>query len=160
MAIEIERKYLVRSEEWRQLAHSTKRLQQGYICVTSTGNPAEVRIRRTPQCAFVTIKGPGSLVRSEFEYEIPLADAELMLREFCQNNVLDKFRHVVEYENVLWEIDEYSGEHHGLVVAEVELRDASQQLHLPSWVGREVTNDPRFKNSYLAANWDFWRHLE
>jgi CYTH domain-containing protein len=89
-----------------------------------------------------------------------LADAELMLRQFCPNNVLDKSRHSVEYDGLLWEIDEYFGPHQGLVLAEVELREPSQQLRLPPWIGKEVTDDPRFKNAYLAINSDFWRHLE
>jgi CYTH domain-containing protein len=160
MAIEIERKYLVRSDEWRRLTKSTKRLRQGYLCVVGAGTAAEVRVRCAPDRAFVTVKGPGSLVRSEFEYEIPLTDAELMLRQFCPNNVLDKARHSVEYDGALWEIDEYFGPHQGLVLAEIELREPSQQLHLPPWIGKEVTDDPRFKNSYLAVNSDFWRHLE
>src|SRR5882757_1134007 len=123
MAIEIERKYLVKSDEWRRLTQSTKRLRQGYLCVASAATVAEVRIRCAPERAFVTIKGPGSLVRSEFEYEIPLADAEFMLRQFCPNNILDKSRHSVEYDGVHWEIDEYFGPHQGFVLAEVELRE-------------------------------------
>lgn len=160
MAIEIERKYLVKSDEWRREMQSTKRLRQGYLCVAGATTAAEVRIRRAPERAFVTIKGPGNLVRSEFEYEIPLADAELMLSQFCPNNVLAKSRHSVEYDGLLWEIDEYFGPHQGFVMAEVELREPSQQLRLPPWIGKEVTEDPRFKNAYLAFNSDFWRHLE
>jgi CYTH domain-containing protein len=159
MALEIERKYLIRSDEWRPLTQSTKRLRQGYLCVANPGTAAEVRIRCAPERAFVTVKGPGSLVRSEFEYEIPLADAQLMLDQFCPHNVLDKSRHSVRYDGLLWEIDEYFGSHQGLVVAEVELRDVSQQPHLPPWIGREITDDPSFKNAYLAANPDSWRHL-
>jgi len=160
MAIEIERKYLVKSGEWRRSSRSAKRLRQGYLCVANAGSAAEVRIRCTPEHAFVTIKGSGSLLRSEFEYEIPLGDAELMLVEFCPNNVLEKSRHEVEYGGLLWEVDEYSGLHQGLVVAEVELREAAQQVKLPPWIGKEVTEDPRFKNAYLAFDPGFWRGLE
>src|SRR5947209_833646 len=117
MALEIERKYLVRSDEWRRLTRSTKRLRQGYLCVANAETAAEVRIRCAADRAFITVKGQGSLVRSEFEYEIPWADAELMLGEFCPNNILDKSRHSVEFDGVVWEIDEYFGPHHGLVLA-------------------------------------------
>jgi len=160
MAIEIERKYLVRSDEWRQLVQSTKRLGQGYLCVPGATAAAEVRIRCVSERAFITVKGQGSLVRSEFEYEIPLADAELMLEQFCPNGTLDKSRHLVEYDGLLWEIDEFRGPHQGLILAEVELREVSQQLRLPPWIGDEVTDDPRFKNAYLASNPDFWRRRE
>jgi len=152
MAIEIERKYLVKSDEWRRSSYATRRLRQGYLCVPGAGAAAEVRVRCTPDRGFVTIKGAGGLLRSEFEYEIPLADAELMLAEFCANNILEKSRHAVEYRGFLWEIDEYFGRHQGLVLAEVELREPAQEVHLPPWIGKEVTEDPGFKNAYLAVD--------
>jgi adenylate cyclase len=157
MATEIERKFIVKSEEWRSLARSASQLRQGYICVAIPPISAEVRIRCTEDRGFVTFKGPGSLIRSEFEYEIPLADADLMLKEFCSKQFLEKTRYLVDFANVEWEVDEYSGPHRGLVVAEVELRDATQPLQLPPWIGKEVTDDPRFKNAYLAANPQSWR---
>jgi CYTH domain-containing protein len=160
MAIEIERKYLVKTEEWRSMTRSTKRLRQGYLCVSSAASRAEVRIRCTTERAFVTIKGPGILLRSEFEYEIPLPDAELMLLEFCPNNTLEKIRHVVEFDGLLWEIDEFVGPHQGLILAEVELREPMQEVRLPSWIGKDVTEDPKFRNAHLASNPQAWRHPE
>jgi adenylate cyclase len=99
----------------------------------------------------------GGLTRSEFEYEIPLIDAEFMLKEFCSNHFLEKIRHLIKFDDLVWEVDEYSGPQRGLVLAEVELSDATQQVQLPSWLGKEVTDDPRFRNAYLAANPQFWR---
>lgn len=160
MAIEIERKYLVKSGEWRSMTRSAQRLRQGYLCVASAATQAEVRIRCTPERAFVTIKGPGTLLRSEFEYEIPLPDAEQMLSEFCPNNIIEKIRHAVEFEGLLWEIDEFAGPHQGLILAEVELREPTQVVRLPSWIGKEVTEDPKFRNACLASNPQAWRHAE
>jgi adenylate cyclase len=157
MATEIERKFIVKSGEWRSLAHSASRLRQGYICVAVPPIAAEVRIRCTEDRGFVTVKGPGSLIRAEFEYEIPLADADLMLKEFCSKQFLEKTRYLVDFAGVAWEIDEYSGPHRGLVVAEVELSVSTQSLQLPTWIGKEVTDDPRFKNAYLAANPQSWQ---
>jgi len=158
MPLEIERKFIVESEEWRKLSNSTKHLRQGYVCVATPPMEAEVRIRCTSDCGFITLKGAGDLTRSEFEYEIPLADAELMLAEFCSKKYLEKTRHIVKFANVVWEIDEYSGPHRGLVLAEVELRETSEDIQLPPWLGKEVTDDPRFKNKYLAGNPHFWRN--
>jgi adenylate cyclase len=159
MATEIERKFIVNSDEWRGLSRSAKRFRQGYICVSSPGIVAEVRIRQTIDRAFIAVKGAGGLTRSEFEYEIPHADADVMLKQFCPNRLLEKTRHIVEFGNATWEVDEFSGTHYGLILAEVELDSETQQVQLPPWVGAEVTHDPRFKNAYLAVNPQSWRDL-
>jgi adenylate cyclase len=156
MATEIERKFLVQSEDWRKLSRSTKKLRQGYLCIAVPPAKAEVRLRCTPERAFITIKGSGGLARSEFEYEIPLADAELMLGQFCSTSIIEKSRHRVEFGGAVWEVDEYSGAHQGLVLAEVELQETAQEVQLPDWLGREVTNDPNFKNANLAAHPHSW----
>src|SRR5260370_24532217 len=107
MATEIERKFLVQSEDWRKLSRSIKRLRQGYFCIAASPAKAEVRIRCTPERAFITVKGAGGLTRSEFEYEIPLADADHMLKQFCSGSIIEKTRHRVELAGVVWEVDEY-----------------------------------------------------
>jgi adenylate cyclase len=158
MATEIERKFLVQSEDWRKLSRTTQMLRQGYLCIAAPPAKAEVRIRCVPNRAFITVKGPGGLTRSEFEYEIPLADAETMLTHFCSTRIIEKSRHRVEFAGVVWEIDEYCGAHQGLVLAEVELRQTKQEVQLPAWLGREVTEDKTFKNANLAADPHSWRN--
>lgn len=158
MAVEIERKFLVTSGDWRGLVRLTQRLRQGYMSIPASSTDAEVRIRRTPEEACITIKGQGDLIRAEFEYAIPVEDAEFMLERFCRNKTLEKLRHSVDYAGLTWEVDEYLGLHEGLVVAEVELREATQEILVPQWVGKEVTGDPRFRNASLVmATLPFWR---
>jgi adenylate cyclase len=157
MPVEIERKFLVKSEEWRPLVRSAKRLRQGYICAAMPPIGVEVRVRCTQDRGFITLKGIGTLIRPEFEYEIPLSDAELILNQFCSKTCIEKIRFEVEYHELKWEIDEYLGTHRGLIVAEVELKEPTQKLRVPSWVGMEVTNDARFKNAQLATNPHSWR---
>jgi adenylate cyclase len=158
MAVEIERKFLVTSGDWRGLVRHTQRLHQGYMSIAGPDTDAEVRIRRTPEAAYITIKGQGDLIRAEFEYAIPVEDAEFMLERFCRSKTLEKLRHSVDYAGLTWEIDEYLGFHEGLVVAEVELREATQEILVPQWVGKEVTGDSRFRNASLVmATLPFWR---
>jgi CYTH domain-containing protein len=117
----------------------------------------KVRVRLTESNAWLTIKGPREgISRPEFEYEIPRADAEHMLRTVCQGDpVLEKVRHTVPFGGLDWTIDVYMGPLNGVVLAEVELERPDQRLQLPLWAGEEVTNGPRFKKSNLArrANW-------
>jgi adenylate cyclase len=147
VAIEIERKFLVTGTAWRQ-AGST-RLSQGYL----NRDPARtVRVRIAGEQAFLTVKGANrGAVRAEFEYAIPLPDAEAMLR-LCDGPVVEKLRHVVHHQGLAWEVDEFLGDNLGLVVAEVELADEHQAFDKPGWVGIEVTHDPRYFNSNLAAH--------
>jgi adenylate cyclase len=158
MAVEIERKFLVRSDEWRRSSGSTRKIRQGYLCIAEPPLSAEVRIRCAPERAFITVKGKGGLARSEYEYEIPVADAERMLHQFCSTRIIEKVRHRVEYDGLSWEIDEYMGAHQGLALAEVELREETQEVSHPVWTGKEVTDDPRFKNANLALHPNSWRH--
>ncbi|NJL45387.1 MAG: CYTH domain-containing protein [Leptolyngbyaceae cyanobacterium SM2_3_12] len=149
MGQEIERKFLVIGEDWR--AQATGLLYcQGYIPTQGT---ATVRIRLAGEQGYITLKGPAvGLVRPEFEYPIPKADAQAMLEILCQPPLVQKYRYRLPLGNVVWEIDEFLGENRGLVMAEVELKSPDQAITLPPWIGAEVSDDPRYYNSSLARN--------
>ena len=148
MAVEIERKFLVTGEGWRASGGGV-RLSQGYL---NRDKARTVRVRRAGSQAFLTIKGATQgATRAEFEYEIPLADAEQLLA-LCDGPVVEKHRHVVEHGGVTWEVDEFLGANAGLVVAEIELRSEDQAFERPPWLGAEVTHDARYFNSNLAAH--------
>ena len=145
MPLEIERKFLVTGTAWR--SPDAQRLVQGYL---SRDKARTVRVRIAGPLAFLTIKGATSgASRVEFEYPIPLADAEALLG-LCEGPLIDKVRHRVAFGGLLWEVDEVLGENAGLVVAEVELEREDQAVDLPPWVGEEVTHDPRYFNSNLV----------
>ncbi len=147
MGTEIERKFLVRGDGWRQGAAGT-RYRQGYL---STAAERNVRVRLAGARGFLTVKGRAEgLTRLEFEYEIPAADAERLLDELCRKPLIEKTRFVVEHRGATWEIDEFEGVNAGLVVAEVELEDEDQEVDLPPWVGAEVSEDPRYLNASLV----------
>ncbi|WP_439596126.1 CYTH domain-containing protein [Falsiroseomonas sp.] len=150
MGIEIERKFLVAGEAWRQAAQGPGLpIRQGYL---STGpGPAVVRVRIAGPDGYLTIKGPGRLVRAEFEYPIPLADAQALLG-LCATPPLAKTRHAVPHEGHIWTVDVFEAPERlaGLVLAEVELPDAGATPPLPAWLGAEVTQDPRYANAALA----------
>ncbi len=146
MAVEIERKFLVRPGIWSPRA-AGDRIRQGYI---SSSPDRTVRVRVRADRAYVTIKGPTTgLSRLEFEYEIPVTDAHEMLDQLCAA-VVDKHRHVEQHGVHTWEIDVFHGANDGLVVAEVELKSEQEAVELPAWVGDEVSADYRYANSYLA----------
>lgn len=145
MALEIERKFLVRGEGWP--SEGGIRFVQGYL---ASGPEGVVRIRIAASEAFLTIKSGGTgLVRLEFEYPIPLADAEAML-PLCAGRVVEKVRCRQEYAGHVWEVDRFLGANEGLVLAEVELEDAGIDPPRPEWVGEEVTGDVRYYSSRLA----------
>lgn len=147
MATEIERKFLVVSDQWRHLAAGT-RYRQGYLA-SETGKT--VRVRIAGEQAFLTIKGiTQGLARPEFEYPIPLEDAQTMLDTLCELPLIEKVRYKIPWQGLLWEVDEFEGENQGLILAEVELTEASQQVTLPDWIGLEVSEDPRYYNSNLS----------
>jgi CYTH domain-containing protein len=149
MAKEIERKFLVRGNTWRG-QDGGKRYRQGYL---STVKERTVRVRTTGDKGFITIKGESvGATRSEYEYEIPLADANEMLDRLCERPLIEKTRYRVSHEGLAWEIDEFEGDNRGLTIAEVELKDETQSVTLPSWIGQEVTGDPRYFNANLVAN--------
>jgi adenylate cyclase len=147
MAHEIERKFLVRSDAWRP-AGTAQRYRQGYL---RTAGPATVRVRVAGEHGYLTIKGPTvGATRSEFEYSIPLADAEALLDTLCDRPQIEKLRWRVPAGAHTWEIDEFLGENAGLVVAEIELAAEDDPFERPAWLGAEVTADPRYRNSELA----------
>lgn len=148
MSKEIERKFLVTSDSYREMASRSIRIVQGYL---STDKRAVVRVRRWNDNAFLTIKGENNgAVRDEWEYPIPLDDALEMLNRLVSGTVVDKTRYIVEYMGFTWEIDEFHSPASGLVVAEIELDDEKQEFRLPPFVGKEVTGDPRYYNSNIA----------
>jgi len=155
MALEIERKYLVDLEKLGTLENGI-RIKQAYL---STNKEAVVRVRVKNDKAYLTIKGSNiGVTRLEFEYEIPLDEANEMLDKLCQKPVIDKTRYLINYENHTWELDVFYGENEGLVVVEVELSSEDETIILPSWVKEEVTSDARYYNSNLMKNpyknWD------
>jgi adenylate cyclase len=146
VASEIERKFLVVSEGWRQAA--PVRICQGYL---NRDIDRTVRVRIAGERAFLTIKGRAKgIARPEFEYQVPVADAEQLLR-MCEGPVVEKYRHVLEHAGATWEVDEFLGENAGLVVAEIELESEQQAFEHPDWLGAEVTLDRRYSNSNLSA---------
>lgn len=154
MGIEIERKFLVAGDNWRKDAAGI-RYRQGYI---TADRERTVRVRRAGARGYLTIKGPGNgLRRPEFEYEIPPADADELLSTLCQGTLIEKIRYTVQFAGCTWEIDEFSGDNDGLLLAEIELDHEDQQFERPDWVGREVTGEQRYHNAYLSrhpyCNW-------
>jgi adenylate cyclase len=147
MASEIERKFLVSGDSWRDGSPGV-RMAQGYL---SLDPDRTVRVRLAGENAWITVKGrTHGITRMEFEYEIPSGDAAELL-EICLPSVIDKTRHRVEFRGHPWEIDVFHGANEGLVVAEVELADESVCPKLPPWVGAEVSTDVRYYNASLAV---------
>ena len=148
MGKEIERKFLVDGDAWRESEGTLYR--QGYL---STVKERTVRIRVAGDKAMITIKGvTQGATRSEYEYGIPLGDAEEMLDTLCEKPLVEKRRHKVEAEGLTWEVDEFLGDNAGLILAEVELEDEQQKFERPSWIGREVTDDVRYFNANLVRH--------
>ncbi|MGF0539190.1 CYTH domain-containing protein [Agrobacterium sp. ES01] len=149
MAKEIERKFLVVDDSWRRDAISAVTMRQAYISVNSDRS---VRVRTLDNgSARLTVKvGGAALVRDEFEYDIPLTDAEEMI-DLSLGNVIEKTRHNVKIGDFTWEVDVFAGAYHGLVVAEVEMKAETDDPEIPHWVGREVTGDRRYSNQALAT---------
>ena len=156
MAKEIERKFLVRGEAWRSAAESKSVLKQGYI---ASMEDRSVRVRILDEkTARLTMKiGRGTLTRDEFEYEIPVSDAEELL-ENAIGVIIEKTRYRVPYEGFVWEVDVFAGAHRGLVIAEVEMQAETDNPPLPTWLGREVTGDFRYSNQALATEFEHDRH--
>ena len=149
MAQEIERKYLVVGE-FRQLAHNSMHLIQGYIA----SGKRTVRVRIGDSGAWLTIKGPsrnGGLSRYEWEKEIDAEEAKELL-QLAEGAVIDKVRYYVDYEGHTIEVDEFHGDNEGLVIAEIELQSEDERVVLPKWLGREVTGEKRFYNSHLRTH--------
>jgi adenylate cyclase len=148
MGIEIERKFLVRNQEWRLLG-TPVHYAQGYLVADGEKT---VRIRIAGKVGFLTIKGRSQgLSRKEFEYSVPLDDALEMLK-LCSIPIIEKYRTNVLYEGKIWEVDEFEGENKGLIFAEIELKSEDEIFSIPDWIGEEVTGDLRYFNSHLALH--------
>lgn len=145
MAIEIERKFLVTSDAYR--CGRPVKIIQGYIC---SGNNKTVRVRIKGNKAYITIKDATTgFSRHEFEYEIPVDDAAIMLDTVCEYPLIEKTRWTIEYDGHIWEVDDFAGANAGLSVAEIELEKADETFSLPGWIGQEVTGDERYYNACL-----------
>ena len=154
MGIEIEHKFLIDTNKLPTLKNGYT-IKQGYI---QTVDHTTVRVRIRDKEAFLTIKGKSTgASRLEFEYPIPLQDANDMLNKLCQSSFVDKTRYLVKHEGLVWEVDIFEGSNKGLIVAEVELEDEEESFTLPNWVTKEVTDDIRYFNSNLIehpySNW-------
>jgi adenylate cyclase len=149
MGQEIERKFLVRGDAWKALGAGA-RMRQGYL---STDRERVVRVRIDGDAATLTIKGSSiGATRGEWEYAIPVADAEELLTRLCLRPLVEKIRYRIMQHEMLWEVDEFLGENAGLVVAEIELTSEDQVFTKPEWVGDEVTDDPRYFNANLLKH--------
>ena len=149
MGKEIERKYLVKDDSFRSLAKGTH-YRQGYL---NSAKERVVRVRTIDDKGFLTIKGiTTGATRLEYEYEVPLRDADDMLNELCEIPLIEKNRYKIKYKGLIWEVDEFFGENQGLIFAEVELETEDQQYEKPEWIGEEVTGDPKYFNSNLIQN--------
>ncbi len=147
MALEIERKFLCDAEKIAALNLTDgEKIAQGYL-----SNEPTVRVRIKNNRGFLTIKTVTyGIVRHEFEYEIPAADAEEILK-LCAKNTLEKTRYKINFGGHIWEIDIFEGRHSGLILAEVEIESVEEFVELPDWLGEEVSDNPRYYNSNLAA---------
>jgi adenylate cyclase len=147
MPKEIERKFLLKNDNWKSEITSRKIIKQGYL---NTQKERTVRVRIFGKKGFLTIKGETvGMTRLEFEYEIPVQEAKELL-QLCENPLIEKERFIVSRGKLKWEIDIFEGENAGLRIAEVELEDESQDVEIPDWIGEEVTFDHRYFNSNLV----------
>ncbi len=150
MATEIERKFLVKNDAWRAQVESASRISQGYLVADPQ---VTVRVRLRGDQAFLTIKGKAKgISRSEFEYPIPVADAQVMLQGLTTGPPVEKVRHLIPVGGHVWELDVFAGANAGLVMAEIELDAEDEAFELPDWAGDEVTGDPRYYNAYLVRH--------
>lgn len=143
MLIEIERKFLVANSSWKSLYTSCERLRDGLL---ASNEGLKVRVRRYEDRATLAVKTKQvGFTRAEYEYEIPIEEAEQLLALYCGDTKLTKTRYYVPYQGFTWEVDVYEGVLSGTILAEVELKHADVDVPLPAWLGREVTGDPEYK---------------
>ncbi len=149
MGVEIERKFLLKNTDWQDVAGAGQVIKQGYLSLVKERT---VRVRVKDAKGFLTIKGKTvNTTRVEFEYEIPLAEAEALLN-LCEGAIIDKTRYNIVAKNLVWEVDVFEGDNKGLVIAEVELESEAQEINLPDWIGEEVSADSRYYNANLVTN--------
>jgi adenylate cyclase len=149
MGLEIERKFRVIGDSWRENAESVH-IRQGYLAI---GPPVSVRVRVTGSSAMLNIKESTlEIARAEFEYEIPVAEAREMLEDLCEGGIVEKNRYTIDFEGCRWEIDEFLGDNQGLLIAEIELEGVDQTFPRPPRLGAEVSGDERYFNTFLSRN--------
>ena len=149
--LEIERKFLVRGDDYKRQAYSSSRIQQGYIC---RGHGRTVRVRIRDDRGYLTIKGPSNadgISRYEFEKEITLDEARHLMA-LCEPGMIDKTRYLVKSGRHTFEVDEFWGENEGLIMAEVELQSEDEPFEKPDFIGKEVTGDRRYYNGHLSIH--------
>lgn len=147
MPLEIERKFLLANDDWRDAVVATHRFTDGLLARFGGG---KVRVRRSDGRAWITVKGARSgISRAEYEYEIPTAEADEMLLTLCDGPPVEKIRHCVPHAGLVWSVDVHLGPLAGIAFAEVELQHPDQALPLPPWVGPEITHDPRYRKETL-----------
>jgi adenylate cyclase len=156
MATEIEHKFLLANNDWRKNIQKSIKYKQGYLNSQPTSS---IRVRITDSQAWLNIKSATiGTQRLEFEYEIPISDAEEIINILCSKPLIEKTRHFVPHEDNIWEIDEFECDNQGLIIAEIELTEAGKAFTKPQWVGAEVTDQLRYYNNNLVANpynkWD------
>ena len=150
MPVEIERKFLLKSDAWKSLSDGGKVYRQGYF--TESG-PGSVRVRMEGDKARINIKSATlDIRRLEYEYDIPVDEAQEMLSKICIKPLIEKVRHHIEFAGKIWEVDVFAGENQGLIVAEIELDSEDEVIELPDWVGDEVTSDTRYYNVCLVKH--------
>jgi len=154
MGIEIERKFLLKNDDWKQAVSETHIIRQGYLqSGLEESQKSSVRIRISNKQASINVKSVQlTMMRQEYEYEIPLHDAEEMLATLCTGSIIEKTRYYVPHASHLWEIDVFAGDNAGLEIAEVELTSLGEQVELPAWAGEEVSDDERYYNIYLLRH--------
>ena len=155
MAIEIERKYLLKNNGWRELVTTSTYFKQGYLNATdkNENSKSSIRIRIEGDKANINIKSMTlSITRQEYEYAIPSEDAQKMLNELCMQPLIEKTRHIVYQDDHKWEIDVFEGYNRGLIVAEIELANESEPFNIPSWIGEEVSEQEKYYNVCLVKN--------
>ncbi len=149
MAKEIERKYLLKNENWKPLVQKKIIIKQGYL----NSNPERiVRVRISNDKGMLTIKSKNiGITRQEFEYAIPFDEATELIK-LCEKPIIEKVRNIVHLDTQVWEIDEFGGENEGLVLAEIELESETTKVSIPSWIGEEVSSDAKYYNSNLIKH--------
>jgi adenylate cyclase len=156
MAIEVEHKFLLANDGWRAQVGRSETFIQGYL---SSDPSCSIRVRICGERAWLNIKSatPGTQ-RHEFEYAIPLTDAEEMIRTVCRRPLIEKIRHFIAIDRHTWEIDEFLGDNAGLIVAEIELATSGEAFSKPAWLGAEVSDDLRYYNNSLVSHpYNSWK---
>ncbi len=159
MGIEIEHKFLVISEDWRKFIKEELIISQGYLANNET---CSVRLRITGEQAHLNIKSATlGISRQEYDYPVPLEDGQLMMQQLCQKPLIEKTRYHVPYKNHLWEVDVFHGDNEGLIVAEIELSTPDEPFSKPAWIGKDVSDHPRYYNVCLVTHpFNQWNETE